>query len=69
MPRLRHNFLKYKILVMKGQFTDRSVRVAMGFIEKLHNLKTAFVNIKVDVPLFKIRCNQTPDFCFCLFLK
>jgi len=39
-------------------------RLRVGFAEKLHHVKTAFVDIEMDVPLFKIWCVGLPDFCF-----
>lgn len=36
----------------------------MGFAEKLHHVKTAFVDIEMDVPLFKVWRVGLPYFCF-----
>ena len=36
----------------------------VGFIEKFHYLKTAFVDVKVDVAPFKVRRVSFPDLCF-----
>lgn len=34
----------------------------MMLVEKLYGVKSAAINVKVDVPLFKIRCVGLPDF-------
>jgi hypothetical protein len=39
-------------------------RLRVGFAEKLYHVKTAFVDIKMDIPLLKIWCVGLPDFCF-----
>ena len=45
-------------------FFFRLVRVWMLFVEILDNVKSALVDIEVDIPLFKIRSTCLPNFCF-----
>ena len=41
---------------------QRFIRINMMFIVKFNNMKAAAVDVKVDIPFFKIRCFSLPDF-------
>ena len=48
---------------MKRQSAYGTVGIAVGPVEKLDDPEAAFVYVEMDIPLFKIRCDQAPDFC------
>ena len=60
---LFHHLFKYEIFVMKRQSAYGTVGIAVGPVEKLDDPEAAFVYVEMDIPLFKIRCDQAPDFC------
>ena len=38
------------------------IRIGMVAIIKLHDMESKAIDVKVDVPRFKVRCYRLPDF-------
>ena len=59
---LFHSFLKAAETIAAGGFLCIvHIRLRVGFAEKLHHVEATFVDIEVDVSLFKVRCMGFPN--------
>lgn len=62
---LFHSFLKAAEAIAAGNIIGIILsRLRVRFAEEFHNVKTAFVHIKMNIPLFKIGRVGFPNFCF-----
>lgn len=59
---LLHYFFKSEHFV-RTFATVLLVRVTVEFAKKLYGMETTFVDVKMDIPLFKIRRAGFPNFC------
>ena len=62
---LFHSFLKAAETIATGYIIGIILpRLRVRFAEEFHHVEAAFVNVEVDIPLFKVRCMRFPDFRF-----
>ena len=53
-----------ELLVLFFGASFRIIWIWMVFVKKLHNVKAATIDIKMNIALFKIRCDRFPHFHF-----
>ena len=64
MP-LFHSFLKAAETIATRKIIRISLsRLRVRFAEEFYHMEAAFVNVEVDVSLFKVGCMSFPNLCF-----
>ena len=62
---LFHSFLKAAEAIAAGNIIGIILSwLRVRFAEEFYHMEAAFINVEVDVPLFKVRCMSFPNFCF-----
>ena len=59
---LFHSFLKTAETIAAGNIIGIILsRLRVRFAEEFYHMEAAFINVEVDVPLFKVRCMGFPN--------